>query len=67
LGESKVTVWRPESKDRDAQKSQELEQARRMLDRRYNELKSGKVKGIDGEEVFAKLRRKSESRRSSDQ
>lgn len=36
---------------------------RETLDRRYNEMKSGKVEGISGDEVFARLREKSESRR----
>lgn len=45
---------------------EELIQVREMLDRRYDEVKSGKVKAIDGEEVFAQLRQKSESRRTSD-
>jgi len=34
-----------------------------MLDSRYDEIKSGKVKLIPGEEVFARLRAKSEARR----
>jgi predicted transcriptional regulator len=38
---------------------QELAQVRRMLDDRYDDLKSGRVKPIDGEEAFAELRRKS--------
>ena len=52
-------------KRRTREKNQELQRIKRMLDRRYDEMKSGKVKGIDGEEVFAQLRQKSESRRSS--
>jgi predicted transcriptional regulator len=40
---------------------QELSQARAMLDGRYDDLKSGRVKPLDGEEAFAKLRRKSKS------
>lgn len=43
---------------------EELTQVRETLDRRYDEIKSGKVKAIDGEEVFAQLRQKSESRRT---
>jgi hypothetical protein len=39
---------------------QELAQTREMLDRRYDELKSDRVKPLDGEEAFANLRRKSE-------
>ena len=42
----------------------ELAQAREMLDRRYDDLKSGKVKPIPGDEVVARLRAKSEARRS---
>ena len=40
---------------------QELAQVRRMLDDRYDDLKSGRVKPIDGEEAFTELRRKSKS------
>lgn len=43
---------------------QELAQAREMLDARYDDIKSGRVKPIDGEEAFANLRRKSERRRN---
>ena len=43
----------------------ELSTVRTMLDSRYDELKSGVVKPIDGEEVFARLREKSKKRRSS--
>ena len=42
---------------------QELSQVREMLDSRYDDLKSGRVKPLDGEEAFADLRRKSEERR----
>jgi len=42
---------------------QELSQVRETLDNRYDDLKSGRVKPLDGEEAFAKLRRKSEDRR----
>ncbi len=41
----------------------ELTQARKMLDGRYDEIKSGRVKPIDGEKAFDRLRRKSEDRR----
>ena len=44
---------------------QELSQVREMLDSRYDDLKSGRVKPVDGEESFARLRRKSEDRRTS--
>jgi predicted transcriptional regulator len=43
---------------------QELAQVRDMLDARYDDLKSGRVKAVDGEEAFANLRRKSEERRA---
>ena len=41
-------------------KIMDLEKVREMLDRRYDELKSGEVKPIDGEEAFALLRKKSQ-------
>jgi hypothetical protein len=37
-----------------------------MLDSRYNELKSGRVKPIDGEEAFARLMAKTEIQRRSE-
>ena len=40
----------------------ELAATREMLDRRYDEIKSGKVKLLDGEKVFARLREKSAAR-----
>jgi predicted transcriptional regulator len=43
----------------------ELAAVRDLLDSRYDDLKSGKVKPIDGEEAFARLREKSERRRDS--
>ena len=43
---------------------QELAQVREMLDGRYDDIQSGRVKPIDGEEGFATLRRKSEERRT---
>jgi predicted DNA-binding protein len=43
----------------------ELAQVRQMLDVRYDGVKTGGVKPLDGEESFARLRRKSEDRRSS--
>jgi predicted DNA-binding protein len=42
----------------------ELERTRGMLDSRYDDLKSGKVKPISAEEVIARLREKSAARRS---
>jgi predicted DNA-binding protein len=41
----------------------EVAETRRMLDSRYADIKSGRVKPVDGEEVFARLRQKSENRR----
>jgi len=43
---------------------QELAQVRETLDSRYDDIKSGRVKAIDGEEAFAALRRKSAARRA---
>lgn len=43
----------------------ELAGVRDMLDSRYDDIKSGMVKAVDGEEAFARLRRKSEGRRAS--
>ena len=43
----------------------ELAQVRRMLDGRYDDVKSGRVTPVDGEEAFNRLRRKSENRRHS--
>jgi predicted transcriptional regulator len=40
---------------------QELAQVRGLLDGRYDDLKSGRVKPLDGEEAFANLRRKSKN------
>lgn len=41
----------------------ELAQLRSTLDGRYDEIKSGSVKPIDGEEAFHRLRSKSQDRR----
>jgi len=43
---------------------EELTQARETLNRRYDDLKSGRVKPIPGDEVIARLREKSAARRS---
>lgn len=40
---------------------QELAQVRGILDGRYDDLKSGRVKPVDGEEAFTNLRRKSKT------
>ena len=42
----------------------ELTHTREMLDSRYDDVKSGRVKPLDGDEAFATLRRKSRERRS---
>jgi len=42
----------------------ELTQTREMIDSRYDDLKSGRVKPVGGEEAFAALHRKSQERRS---
>jgi putative addiction module component (TIGR02574 family) len=42
----------------------ELAYTRQTLDRRYDDLESGKVKPISGEEVFARLRARSAARRA---
>jgi hypothetical protein len=44
---------------------QELAQTREMLDGRYDDIKSGRVKPIDGEAFFESLRRKNDHRRTS--
>lgn len=43
----------------------EMAHTREMLDRRYDDLESGKVKLIDGEEAFRRLMEKTEARRQS--
>ena len=43
---------------------EELTQTRDMLNSRYDDLKSGSVKPIPGDEVIARLREKSAARRS---
>jgi len=44
----------------------ELAQVREMLDGRYDDLKSGRAQPVDGEEVFAALRRKSDGARTKE-
>src|SRR5947207_11951528 len=39
---------------------QELAQVRNMLDSRYDDIESGRVKPVDGEEFFENLRRREE-------
>ena len=43
---------------------QEVTQVREMLDGRYDDLKSGSVTSVDGEEAFTRLRKKSNQRRA---
>lgn len=43
----------------------ELTQTREMLNSRYDDLKSGRVKAVSGDEVAARFREKSAARRSS--
>ncbi|MGB2634757.1 MAG: hypothetical protein WAM58_12555 [Candidatus Acidiferrum sp.] len=43
----------------------ELAQVRGTLDRRYDDIKSGRAKPIDGEEAFRRLHSKGEDRRRS--
>jgi hypothetical protein len=43
----------------------ELARTREMLDSRYDDIKSGLVKPIDGDEAFARPREKSAARRKS--
>ncbi len=43
----------------------ELAEKREMLNSRYDDLKSGRVKAIPGDEVAARLREKSAARRST--
>jgi hypothetical protein len=43
---------------------EELVQVRDMLDRRYDDLKSGRVKPISGREAYARLMERIDARRS---
>ncbi len=43
----------------------ELTQVRNMLDGRYDDIKSGRVQPVEGEEAFGRLRQKSQDRRRS--
>jgi predicted transcriptional regulator len=42
----------------------ELARTRDMLNSRYDDLKSGRVKPIDGEEAFSRLKAKTEAQRN---
>jgi hypothetical protein len=44
--------------------SDEQAQVRDMLDSRYDDLKNGRVKPIDGEEAFSLLKAKTEEQRN---
>lgn len=44
---------------------EELSAVREMLDGRYDDIKSGRVKPLDGEETLTSLRQKSQARRAS--
>jgi predicted DNA-binding protein len=44
---------------------QELGGVREMLDGRYDDLKTGRVKAVDGEKAFADLRRRNRARKTS--
>jgi predicted DNA-binding protein len=44
---------------------EELTRINATLDRRYDEIKSGEVKPVRGDDVFERLRRKSEERRAA--
>jgi predicted transcriptional regulator len=44
---------------------EELSAVREMLDGRYDGIKSGRVKPLDGEETLARFRQKSQARRAS--
>ena len=43
----------------------EVEELRHTIDSRYDDIKSGRVKPIDGEEAFERLRRKSQERHAA--
>jgi predicted transcriptional regulator len=45
---------------------EEVAAVRKTLDTRYDDLKSGRIKPVDGEEAFKRLREKSERRRSGE-
>jgi hypothetical protein len=44
---------------------EELSAVREMLDGRYDDIKSGRVKPLDGEETLAHFRHKTEARRAN--
>ena len=41
----------------------ELARVRKTLDERYDDIRSGRVRSVDGEEAFQQLRRQGENRR----
>jgi hypothetical protein len=52
---------------RSARPADELAETREMLDRRYDDIKGGKVKMIPGDEAFAGLMAKTEAERKRSQ
>ena len=62
-----TTARRPEELVEDAMTGYlaELAELRGKLDRRYDEIQSGRVKPLDGEDAFDRLRGKSKNRRRS--
>lgn len=52
-------------KDAVAEYVDDLAGTREMLDGRYDDIKSGKVKLLSGDMVFARLREKSDARRAT--
>lgn len=70
--EAKINQWATETghsadelvEDALAGYLSELAQVREMLDSRYDDIESGRVKLVDGEEAFAYLRQRIEARRT---
>ena len=44
---------------------EEVSETREMLDKRYDDIVSGKLQAVDGEQVFAQLRNKGRDRRAT--
>lgn len=44
---------------------QEVAETREMLDNRYDDMVEGRVRAVDGEQTFARLKNKSRDRRST--
>ena len=67
LNEISLTTGRPKDglvQDATASYLEDLTQVRRSIDGRYDDIKSERMRPIDGEEAFAILRRKGDERRS---